>query len=84
MSGAIQVCRFPCGGYCLHKVTGEFSGRVSAWFNPQGDLIEAEQYFGVGGRLARRVEKGCHIWRTVALIGRVYRLPASEIVGGAS
>ena len=82
MSGAIQVCRFPCGGYCLHKITGNFAGRVSAWFKADGSMLAAEQILRVGASHSRTVKKGAAIWREVAAFGKAYVLPASEI--GAS
>ncbi len=75
----ILVHYFPCGGYCLHKITGDFSGHVSAWFKPDGSILDAEHFGGEGDSLVRRVKKGGPIWNAVAAVGRAYVLPASEI-----
>ena len=79
MSGKIQVFRYCDGGFCLSQITGQFDGCVSAWFKPDGSMLEAEQYCGGAGKFGRSVKKGCAVWTEVAAVGRAYVLPASEI-----
>ena len=45
----IQVCRFSNGGFVLHKITGAFKGRCSAWFDADGTMTAAEQIIPVRG-----------------------------------
>jgi hypothetical protein len=33
---------FSRGGFALHKITGKFSGKCSAWFSPDGKLEDCE------------------------------------------
>lgn len=65
----IQCVRFSDGGYVLHKITGAFSGRVSAWFDKTGHLITCEQLIG---ERSRPVKTDAAIWQYVQHIGRTY------------
>lgn len=39
----IQVKTFLGGGGVIHGITGDFKGRVSAWFRDGGEIHDAEQ-----------------------------------------
>lgn len=70
----IQVCRFPQGGFVLHKITGSFKGTVSAWFEPDGTMTSGEQLYWNGTRSAARdVKQGGPIWNEIAPLGRIYK-----------
>lgn len=71
----MQIQRFNDGGFVIHKISGPFTGRVSAWFDRDGRVLDAEQMigFGVG---SRPVKANGPIWRHLQIIGRVWRMPA--------
>ena len=55
-----QARPFPStGGFVVHRITGNFKGRISAWFSRDGTLLDAEQYRGTG---AYPVRKGGPLW----------------------
>jgi len=56
---ALQIIPFSTGGFVIHKITGDFSGKCSAWFNTNGDLIDVEQ---VANNSSRNVKKNGPIW----------------------
>lgn len=38
----MQIARFSNGGFAIHAITHLCASRVSAWFDPQGVLLDAE------------------------------------------
>jgi hypothetical protein len=74
MSNSIQVSRFSTGGFVLHKITGDFSGKCSAWFDEKGEILAAEQIIPYAGRseISRSVKKNGPIWETCKMIGKRY------------
>ena len=66
----IQIKRFEnTNGYVVHRIPGYWSGRVSAWFNGSGELIDAEQYIGGHWKYAevtRPIREGSPMWRFIA------------------
>ena len=68
-----QVARFPDGGFVLHKITGNWKGNVSAWFDKNGRPLDAEQMSGGFGSPARRVKRGGPIWDRLESIGKVWK-----------
>ena len=67
----IQVKRFSTGGYVVHKITGNYKGRVSAWFDKDGNLLEAEQIIA---RRVRPVRRGGPMWMYTKNVGRLFRI----------
>lgn len=63
----MQHVQFPDGGYVLHKITGDFSGRVSAWFDKTGNLVDAEQLLPSGK--SRPLRKAGPLWSYVSAVG---------------
>jgi hypothetical protein len=58
------------GNFALHKITGDFSGRCSAWFKKDGEIIDAEQILPNG--TSRNVIKYGPIWRKCEEFGKIY------------
>jgi len=67
----MQICYFEGGGYVIHRITGDFRGRVSAWFSADGTLLDAEQ---LTGRYSdgRRVKPGGPMWLLCQVVGLRY------------
>lgn len=65
-----QVHGFTDGGFVVHKLTGSWSGHVSAWFSRTGRLIDVEHVTRSGQR--RGVSHIGPMWSEVAARGRVY------------
>jgi hypothetical protein len=72
MSNSIQVSYFSPGGFVLHKITGDFSGKCSAWFDKDGNIEEAEQIIPTKGGITRPVKKNGPIWEICASFGKRY------------
>mgnify|MGYP003624896260 CR=1 FL=1 len=66
----IQKATFEGGGYVLHKMTGSFAGRVSAWFTAEGQLVDAEQYDSRDR--VRPVKHNGPMWKELASRGKVW------------
>jgi hypothetical protein len=62
---------FPAGGFVCHRITGAFRGVVSAWFDADGNPLDAEQRTPDGRY--RPVKKGGPIWQRLAVIGRRHK-----------
>jgi hypothetical protein len=73
-TNSIQVSRFSPGGFVLHKITGDFSGKCSAWFDEKGEILAAEQIVLYTGRseISRSVKKNGPIWEICASFGKRY------------
>lgn len=67
-----QLSVFPDGGYVVHKLTGSFAGRCSAWFDASGRMLDAEQMTNPDSLASRPVKRGGPIWREIELIGARY------------
>jgi hypothetical protein len=65
----MQHMRFTNGGFCLHKITGDFTGKVSAWFDRNGTLLDAEQITRPF-ESSRPLKRDGPMWRYVAHIGQ--------------
>lgn len=59
---------FHDGGFVLHKVTGDFKGVCSAWYDSHGNLTNAEQYPSFGK--SRPVRREGPMWRYLQGVGR--------------
>jgi len=68
----MQLCRFTQGGFCLHKITGCFKGTVSAWFDKDGNPLDAEQILVPFGS-SRPVKRGGPMWRLICKLGIRYK-----------
>jgi len=71
-SPTFQKCTFAQGGFVLHKITGSFKGRCSAWYDAAGNLEAAEQYYwNVTRDVERDVRKDGPIWTELARHGQL-------------
>jgi hypothetical protein len=69
----IQKAQFSTGGFVIHKIrplSGK-PGRISAWFDLAGGLIDVE-YVNIAGR-ATVVKPGGKLWNHIAALGRIYK-----------
>jgi len=71
-NNTIQVSYFSPGDFVLHKITGGFSGKCSAWFNKEGEVEEVEQIIPLKGGVTRPVKKNGPIWEFCASLGKRY------------
>ena len=71
-TNSIQVSRFSTGGFVLNEITGDFSGKCSAWFDKDGNLEEVEQIIPVRGGITRPVKKNGSIWEYCKIVGKRY------------
>lgn len=73
----MQFGRFQNGGYYLHKITGYWRGRASAWFDKDGILLDCEQINGPY-LASRPIKKDGPMWREIQRIGKRYQhIPAA-------
>jgi hypothetical protein len=70
----MQYASFSNGtqGFVLHKITGYWSGRCSAWYDANGTLLDAEQHAGTWTEQTRPVKRGGPMWRELSRLGPVY------------
>lgn len=68
----MQFIRFPDGGFVIHKITGAFKGRVSAWFDRAGRLLDAEQFAAGFGGPSHPVKVNGPIWHHLESVGRAW------------
>ena len=68
----MQISRFKNGGFVIHKLTGCWVGNVSAWFDADGRLVDAEQVTRPFGP-SRPVKQGGPIWKTLSSFGIHYK-----------
>lgn len=72
----MQHGRFINGGYYLHKIMGNFVGHMSAWFDKDGNMLDAEQ-ITLPFIPSRNVKRNGPMWRYAQDIGQRYRhIPA--------
>lgn len=70
----MQLSRFSNGGFVLHKITGNFVGRISAWFDVNGKPIDAEQITSkFGHNRTRPVNRDGSIWQYLETLGNLYK-----------
>jgi hypothetical protein len=68
----IQKAQFSTGGFAIHKIPAPAGkGRISAWFDIAGGLIDAE-YIDARGR-ARPIKYAGKLWNELCGLGRVYK-----------
>ena len=68
----MQFSRFTNGGFCLHKITGNFKGTVSAWFDKDGNPLDAEQ-ITIPFYSSRPVRKNGPMWQQIEMLGNRYK-----------
>jgi hypothetical protein len=70
----MQYASFSNGeqGYVLHRMTGQWSGHCSAWYDKDGNLLDAQQVIGTWTRVCRPVKRNGPMWRELATTGRAY------------
>lgn len=68
----MQCLRFSSGGFVIHRITGDWKGRVSAWYGADGSLLDAEQLtrFGSNGR---PIKRNGPMWRRLEQIGQAWK-----------
>jgi hypothetical protein len=66
----MQNNKFSTGGGVIHGITGDFKGKVSAWYDEAGKLEDAEQI--LPNYKTRPVLKNGPLWNYVA--GKVRRV----------
>jgi len=71
----MQFSRFSNGGFVIHKITGDFKGKVSAWFDASGSVLDAEQ---IVNNRSRRVVRGGSIWKRLQSIGSAWKSKAKS------
>lgn len=71
----IQLCRFTTGGYVLHNIRGDWKGRISAWFDQNGKLTDAEQLLECR---ETPIKRNGPIWQQLQRIGAPYQLYESQ------
>lgn len=49
-------------------ITGDYAGRVSAWYDKEGNLIDCEQILNSGA--SRPIKRNGPLWRYVAKYGK--------------
>jgi hypothetical protein len=70
-SHRVQCHRFADGGFVLHKITDpKLTGRLSAWFDASGQLIDCEALDRL--HRARPVTKDGFAWSIAARAGRIH------------
>lgn len=52
----MQVCKFPDGGFVIHRITHLGSARISAWFAKDGELLDVEKFDKLGRVTHRGLE----------------------------
>lgn len=69
----MQLNRFLSGGYVIHRILLQNSkGRFSAWFDKDGNLLDAEQIFDYMHE--QPVVKGGPNWKRIAEIGKRFAI----------
>lgn len=68
---SLQIRTFPDGGYVIHKITGDFKGRCSAWFANTGRLVDATQTSDFSG-VDRPIKRNGPIWKRCQEVGRIH------------
>ncbi len=66
----IQQTFFIGGDFVLHKITGNFEGRVSAWYEKDGKLMDAEV---IRGNKSYPVKRNGPIWDLCISKGQIYK-----------
>jgi hypothetical protein len=67
----IQHHTFSNSHFVLHKITGDFRGKVSAWFNDDGHPTDAELIRPNGS--LHPIKRDGLIWQQLRSLGRIYR-----------
>ena len=57
-------------GFVLHKVHGDWEGRCSAWYDKNGNIVDAEQIINVHD--IRLVKTNGRIWNELQKIGSFF------------
>lgn len=66
----MQHQQFANGGYVLHKMTGFWTNKVSAWFDANGKLLDAEHI--LRSNVSRAVKRDGPMWREIERQGQPY------------
>jgi len=73
---AVQHGTYSTGGYYLHRITGPFKGRASGYFDPDGNLLDADQILNHQHQ-GRPVKRGGPMWKYIQECGRPFRPTAT-------
>lgn len=61
----MQLAAFATGGFVLHRVTSLTTSKISAWFDQDGGLVDAEF-----PDLGRGVRRNSATWKALGAIGK--------------
>ena len=67
----MQFHRFHNGGFVIHKIPAPCKGTISAWFNADGTIVDAEQIVRLGGA-TRFVKRHGPLWQHAGAVGRAW------------
>lgn len=68
----MQIARFSDGGFVLHRIqNATHTARLSAWFDSEGALIDAEYIFTSG---RTRAVKSNEVRANLARLGKVWKV----------
>ena len=67
---------FTNGGFVVHGITGICKGKVSAWFDPAGKLLDAQHVYK---QVLRSVRHGGPTWAELQSRARLYHAMASDL-----
>ena len=62
---------FSPGSFALHKITGKFSGKCSAWFTSEGKMYDCEWIRKDG--VHRRIPIGTPMYRLLESLGPIWK-----------
>ena len=69
---SIQLHRFSDGGFVLHRITDpQMAGRMSAWYDAQGNVLDAEAYDKLNR--AHPVKANSFAWGVAQKYGRIHK-----------
>jgi hypothetical protein len=67
----MKIAHFMNGGFVLHGITGDFKGRVSAWYDKEGKLIDCEQYPSIAN--VRSIKRNGPMWQLCEKLGNRHK-----------
>ncbi len=56
-------------GFALHNITGNYSGKCSAWYDKEGKMLDCEQVLPKTF-ICRGIKKNGPMWNYLASIGK--------------
>lgn len=68
----MQKKTFHDGGFVLHKITGNFKGYASVWYDKDGNPLDAEIHNGTR-MVSHNLKKGQPITNHFEVVGRIHK-----------